>query len=260
VTPLTYGALSPRPGAAPLPRMILSQAGFELRLLRRNGEQLLVTLVIPVLVLVLGATVDLGFVDGDQAQRLDLVAPGVLALAVLSSAFTSQAIATGFERRYGALKRLGATPLPRSALLAGKTLAVLAVETLQVAVLVAVALALGWSPHGGVLGALVLLLAGTAAFSGLGLLLAGTLRAEATLAVANLVYVLLLVGGGILVPVDRFPDAAAPILHLLPSTALADGLRLVLAEGAGLPMVPLLVLSAWAVAATAAAAATFRWE
>jgi ABC-2 type transport system permease protein len=255
----TTATFSPRPGAAPLPRMIAAQAGLEVRMILRNGEQLLLTLVIPVLVLTVFAGVKVMDL-GTRAERVDFLVPGVLALAVMSTAFTGLAIGTGFERRYGALKRLGVSPLPRWGLLAAKTLAVLTVEGLQVVVLSAVAFALGWHPHGSWLAVLALLLVGTAAFSALGLLMAGTLRAEATLAAANLVYLLLLVGGGIAVPLDRFPAGARPFLELLPSAALSEGLRDVLRDGAGMPWGPFGVLVAWAVVAGAAAAATFRWE
>lgn len=250
---------APAPGAASLPRMVSAQAGLELRMVLRNGEQLLLTLVVPVLVLTVFASVrvmDLG----SREQRVDFLAPGVLALAVISTAFTGLAIGTGFERRYGALKLLGATPLPRWALLAAKGLAVLAVELLQAALLCAVAFALGWDPRGSPLAVAVLMLAGTAAFSAIGLLLAGTLRAEATLAAANLVYLLLLVSGGIAVPLSRFPSAARPVLEALPAGALSQGLREVLRGGAGLPWVHLAVLAAWGLAAGALTARTFRWE
>jgi len=253
------GAYAPAPGAAPVHRMVLAQAGLEIRMILRNGEQLLLTLVIPLLVLGVFAGVEVLDLGGRE-ERLGFVAPGVLALAVISTAFTGQAIATGFERRYGALKLLGASPLSRSGLLAAKTLAVLAVEALQVVLVGGLALALGWRPAGSPLAAAVLLLAGTAAFSALGLLMAGTLRAEATLAGANLVYLLLLVGGGIAVPLDRFPDGLGRVLELLPAAALAEGLRDVLDEASGLPLGPLAVLTAWAVGAAVAAAATFRWE
>ncbi len=196
---------APAPGAAPLPRMVLTQAGLELRMMLRNGEQLLLTMVIPLTVLVVLSGVE-AMDLGDRGERVDFLTPGVLALAVISTSFTGLAIGTGFERRYGALKRLGASPLPRWGLLAGKALAVLAVEALQVALICALGLALGWDPQGSALAAVPLLLAGTAAFCALGLLLAGTLRAEATLAFANLVYLLLLVTGGIVVPLDRFPS------------------------------------------------------
>jgi ABC-2 type transport system permease protein len=255
------GTFTPRPGAAPLPRMVLAQTALETRLLLRNGEQLLLTAVIPTVLLVLFATVPV--VDVDGGTRVDFLTPGILALAVMSTAFTGQAIATGFERRYGVLKRLAATPLPRWALLAAKTLTVLAVETLQVLLVAAVALVLGWSPRSSptiAVAVAALLLLGTAAFSGLGLLLAGTLRAEATLAAANLVYVLLLLGGGVIVPLDRFPAAVRPVLELLPISALSEGLRDVLQHGAGFPWAALAVLTAWAAAALAAAARTFRWE
>ncbi|WP_116427765.1 ABC transporter permease [Streptomyces spongiicola] len=238
--------------------MIAAQAALETRMLLRNGEQLLLTVVIPSLLLVLFSTVDV--VDTGAGRAVDFLAPGVLALAVMSTAFTGQAIATGFERRYGVLKRLGASPLPRWGLMAAKTLAVLVTEVLQVALLTLIALGLGWSPQGNPLSVALLLVAGTAAFSGLGLLMAGTLRAEATLAAANLVFLLLLVGGGVIVPLDRFPDAAQTVLALLPISALSDGLRDVLRDGAALPWGELGILAGWAVPGLAAAARFFRWE
>ncbi|MEV4459967.1 ABC transporter permease [Microbispora sp. NPDC049633] len=242
--------------------MVLAQAGAEIRAMLRNGEQLLLTMIIPILLLAGFSTAPL--LDVGDGRRVDFVAPGILALAVMSTAFTGQAIATGFERRYGVLKRLGATPLSRSGLLLAKTVAVVAVEALQVVVIVAVALALGWSPHGGPswgpLWAVPLLLLGTAAFSGLGLLMAGTLRAEATLAGANLVYLVLLGVGGVLFPLDRFPAGVRHVLELLPISALTSGLRTVLSAGGGFPGGALLVLLCWTVAALALAARTFRWE
>jgi ABC-2 type transport system permease protein len=238
--------------------MLIGQAALETRLTLRNGEQLLLTVAIPTILLVVltaAPVVDLG-----AERRIDFLTPGVLALAVMSTAFTGQAIATGYERRYGVLKRLGATPLPRWVLLAGKIASVLTVELLQVGLLCAVAYALGWHPHGSPLGVAVLLVAGTAAFAGLGLLMAGTLRAEATLAAANLVWVLLLVGGGVIVPLDRFPGAVQSVLEALPITALSDGLRDVLQHGSALPWAQAGILAAWAAAACAATALTFRWE
>lgn len=253
--------LSPRPGAAPPAAMVRAQALMELRLLSRNGEQLLLTLVIPLLLLVAatraGSVVDLG-----EGRTIDIVTPGVLALAVLSTSFTSLAIATGFERRYGVLKRLGASPLPRWGLLAGKVAAIAVVEVVQLVVLVVVAQLLGWQPSGGP-GAyawlVVLAVLGTAAFGALGLLIAGTLRAEATLAVANLVYVVLLVGGGLVVPLSRHPDAVAAGLSLLPSGALGEGLRTSFETGSP-GLLPVLVLTVWAVGAGLLTARCFRWE
>jgi ABC-2 type transport system permease protein len=255
---VTAGTFTPAPGAAPLWRMIRAQAALETRMLLRHGEQLLLTVIIPTLLLVLFSSVDV--IDTGSGPRIDFLAPGILALAVLSTAFTGQAIATGFERRYGVLKRLGVSPLPRWGLMAAKTCSVLVVELLQVLLLTAVALMLGWSPHGNPLTLALLLLLGTAAFSGLGLLLAGTVRAEATLAAANLVFVLLLVGGGVIVPLEKFPGAVQSVLQLLPIAALSDGLREVLRYGAGVPWGDLGVLAVWAVAGLAAAAALFKWE
>jgi len=184
----------------------------------------------------------------------------VLALAVMSTAFTGLAIGTGFERRYGALKRLGASPLPRGALLASKGLAVLTVEALQVALLVVVAQLLGWAPRGSWVAVAVLLLAGTAAFSALGLLMAGTLRAEGTLAVANGAYLLLLVLGGMAYPLAKLPGALETVAKALPAAALSETVRAVLTPGKAFPTGELVVLLLWAVAAPLAAARWFRWE
>ncbi|MFF8376702.1 ABC transporter permease [Streptomyces sp. NPDC015661] len=254
---MSTGTYAPKPGAAPVGRMIAAQTALETRMLLRNGEQLLLTVIIPSLILVLFSTVEI--VDTGTDEAVDFLAPGVLALAVLSTAFTGQAIATGFERRYGVLKRLGASPLPRWALMTAKTLSVLVTEVLQVALLTAIALALGWSPHGNPASVLLLLVLGTAAFSGLGLLMAGTLKAEATLAAANLVFLLLLVGGGVIVPLERF-GAAGDVLALLPISALSDGLRDVLQNGAAMPWGDALILAVWAVLGLGAAAKFFRWE
>ncbi|MFJ9209069.1 ABC transporter permease [Streptomyces sp. NPDC102264] len=252
------GTYAPAPGAAPLVRMIAAQTAFETKLLLRNGEQLLLTVIIPSLLLVLFSTVDI--IDTGADKAVDFLAPGVLALAVMSTAFTGQAIATGFERRYGVLKRLAVSPLPRWALMAAKTLSVLVTEVLQIVLLTVIAFALGWSPEGSPLAVLPLLVLGTAAFSGLGLLMAGTLRAEATLAAANLVFLLLLVGGGVIVPLDEFPDAARSVLGLLPISALSDGLREVLQHGAALPWGDLGILAVWSALGLGAAGAFFRWE
>lgn len=258
MTDLTF---SPAPGAQAWPAASLAYARIETRLVLRNAEQLVLALVIPLLVLIGGSQAD-GVLDLGEGRRIDVLTPGVMALAVLSSAFGSLAITTGFERRYGVLKRLGATPLPRSGLLAGKAMSVLAIEAGQLLVIVLVGLALGWHPAGGLtagLAAALLVLLGTAAFVGLGLLMAGTLRAEATLAAANLVFLLLVVGGGVVVPLSSYPDLAGDIAALLPSGALAEGLREV-TSGDPLEWSRVVVLGCWAAAAAALTARTFRWE
>lgn len=252
---------APAPGTAPLRRIVGAQTALELRTLVRNGEQLLITLVIPVLLLLAFGHENL--ISVGKISRIDFVVPGILALAVMSTAFTSQAIGTGFERRYGVLKRLGASPLSRAGLIAAKTATVLTVELGQSVIVLAVGALLGWRPDARPAAALwvvVLLLAGTAAFSGLALLMAGTLRAEATLAAANLLYLVMLGLGGVLFPLTKFPAAARPVLRLLPAGALADGLRSVLAHAGGVPAQDLLVLCVWAVVAIGLAVRTFRWE
>ncbi len=249
--------LSPAPGAAPALRTFRAQALMELKLVLRNGEQLLLTIVIPTVLLVLFATAPIADLP---KPRIDFLLPGVLALAVMSTAFTGQAIGTGFERRNGVLRRLGTTPLTRPGLLAAKTSAVIAVELLQVGLLLLVAWALGWSPHGSVAAVVGLLLVGTAAFSTFGLLMAGTLRAEATLAAANLVYLVLLVLGGVAFPLSDFSGGVRDVLQYLPISALSDGLRTVLAHGAAAPGRDWLTLAVWTVVGGTTAARFFRWD
>jgi ABC-2 type transport system permease protein len=234
---------------------------METRLLLRNGEQLLLAVVIPVLALVAGvlASRRLGL-DFDHPV-VDVLTPGVLALGVMSTSFTSLAIATGFERRYGLLKRLGASPLPRTGLLAGKVIALLGVQLLQVIVIGVVGLVLGWKPEGGAAGVLLAgaaALLGTLAFASLGLALAGALRAEATLAAANLVYLLLMMGGGVLLPRSSY-GAAGDALQLLPSAALGDSMRAAFLDGAA-DLSALLVLGLWAAGGTLLASKVFTWE
>jgi ABC-2 type transport system permease protein len=256
------GRFAPAPGAAPMRQMVAAQAGLETRTLLRNGEQLTLTLIIPLLLLAAFSLEPLVSFGGGYT-RIDFLTPGVIALAVMSTAFTSQAIATGFERRYGVLKRLGATPLSRTGLIAAKTVTVIAVELGQAVIIMLVALALGWSPNAVAAAVVVvplLVLLGTAACSGFALLLAGTLRAEATLAAANLIYVVLLGVGGVVFPLTKFPSGARSLLELLPIGALSTGLRAVLANGAAFPVKNIVTLVVWAVVGIALAVRFFRWE
>jgi ABC-2 type transport system permease protein len=252
------GTFTPRPGAAPLGRQVLAQARMESKLMLRNGEQLLLAVVIPVIVLIGGVTGADSIGISLEHDPIDVFAPGVLALAVMSTAFTSLAIATGFERRYGVIKRLGSSPLPRSGLLAGKVGGLLLVELLQVIVISAVALAMGWDPDPGYLGALLAIVLGTAAFASLGLFLSGVLRAEATLAAANLVYLLLLAGGAVVLPVSAY-GAFGDVVRWLPSGALGSAMRDALIDG-GVAWRDLGVLFTWAVLGTVLTARTFKWE
>jgi len=258
---MTVPDLTPAGGAAPLPRRVLAQAGLDARAVLRNGEQLLLTLVLPVLLLV--GLAGASFPDLGPGRRIDVLAPGVLALAVLSTAFTGQAIATGFDRRYGVLRLLATTPLGRGGLIAGRVLAVLAVEVLQVAVLGGLAVTLGWRPEPvGVLLAILALVLGTITFVAAGLLLAGTLRSEAVLAGANLAWVLLVAGGGVLVPTALMREQVAGLGGLarwLPSGALGDLFRATLGQGR-VDLVAVTVLLAWGSVAALAAVRWFRWD
>lgn len=256
---MSQSSLAPRPGAAPYAQMVRAQAGMETRLMLRNGEQLLLAVVIPVIVLVGGVlAADRMGLDFSH-PAVDVLTPGVVALAVMSTSFTSLAISTGFERRYGVLKRLGASPLPRSGLLLGKVLALLVIELLQLVVISGVGLMLGWQPDlSGLPAGLVMVAGGTFAFAGLGMLLAGVLRAEATLAAANLVYLLLMAAGAVVLPSSSY-GSFATIARLLPSGALGDGLRAATLHGS-LDLAAVAVLVVWGTVATLVTARTFRWE
>ena len=236
-------------------RPLLAHLRLELSLLARNGESLLLTLGIPVLLLVFFANVDVLPIDGEP---IDFLAPGVLALAVLSTSLVNLAIGVGFEREHGVLKRLGATPLGRPRLLLAKTLAVVAVEVVQVAVLWPVALALGWEPdpEPAVVAAVAL---GTIACAGLGLCLAGSLKALVTLAAANALYLVLLLLSGMVIPLEELPGPVRGVARALPSGALADAVRGTLSEAAT-PGRAWAVLAAWAVGAPVLATRLFRWE
>ena len=250
------GTFTPRPGAGSRARMLAVQSGTELRLAFRNGEQVLLTLLIPV-VLLIGLTV-LDLVPLPE-PRIAAVTPAVLALAVLSTAFTGQAIALGFDRRYGVIRRLAATALPRWLLVAGRFGGLVGVVAIQVVLLAALAAGLGWRPAPAGLGwALLLVLLGCAAFGALGILLGGTLRAEITLAVANVVWFVLLLAGGIVVPLDQLPAPLAGIAALLPSGALAEGLRATLSTGQPPGVFPVMVLLGWTVLAGAVAVRTVK--
>jgi ABC-2 type transport system permease protein len=223
----------------------------------RRGESLLLVLGIPVLLLVFFSVVDV-LPTGD-GEPIDFLAPGILALAVMSTAMVSLGIATGFERSYGVLKRLGATPLGRPRLVAAKTAAVVLIEVVQLVVLVPVSYALGWAPGGRWALALAGVVAGTVAFAGLGLAMAGSLRGEVNLAAANALYLVLLLLGGMIFPLEELPSGLAQVAQLLPSAALAEVLRAALTTGAA-PARAWGTLLAWAVATPVVAARTFRWE
>src|SRR5581483_9045581 len=196
---------------------------------------------------------------GDFTDSIDFLAPGVLALAVMSTGMVQLAIGTAFERQYGVLKRLGATPLGRPRLLAAKTASIIAVELLQIVLLGGLARLLGWDPSVRA-GVVLAVLLGTIAFSGLGLLMAGTLRGEVTLAAANGLYLVLLLLGGMVVPLSELPSALRVVAEALPSGALVEALVGTLTAGHSVPLHAWLVLLAWAIGAPALAARLFRWQ
>lgn len=238
-------------------KALLAQLRLELALTLRNGESLLLTLGIPVAVLVFFSLVDVLPIDG---EAVDFLAPGTLAMAVLATAFANLAISTGFDRSYGVLKRLGATPLGRPRLVAAKGLSVLVVIALQVAVLAATALALGWEPDLELLPLVGAVVLAVAAFTGMALVLAGRLGALVSLAAANAIFIGLLLLSGMVFPLEELPAGLRTAARSLPSTALTEAARGALTAGADVPGRVWPVLGVWAAAAVALAVSLFRWE
>lgn len=245
------------PGAAPTAARVAAHTRMELLLTLRRGESVLLTFLIPVAILVFFSLVDALPTGGRDS--VDFLVPSVLALSVMSTAMTGLAIATGFERSTGVLSRLSVTPLRRRDLITAKILSVGLIEALQVTVLLIVGALLGWRPTTGLPIALLGMALATVAFAGIGMAMAGRLPALTTLAVANIVYVVLLFVGGVIVPLDDLPGALRVVARALPIGALSD-----ITHGAlgpdPIPGAAWLVLAAWAVAAPVVAARTFRWE
>jgi ABC-2 type transport system permease protein len=245
--------------AAPLGRQVLAQTKIELLLTLRRGESVLITLIVPVLLLIFFAS--LNIIPATTGKAVDFLLPGILALAVMAAGMVSLGIATAYERYYGVLKRLGSSPLPRSGLIIAKLISVLVLELIQVIILIGVAAVFyAWRPAGSPLLTLVIMAIGTVTFSALGLAMAGALRAEVTLAGANGLYLLfLLLGGGIL-PLSHLPPALAAIAQILPAAALTQALQATMSNNAPFPIFSLVTLAIWAVAILLVAIRTFQWE
>ncbi len=245
--------------AASLMRQILIQTRFELLLTLRRGENILITLIVPVMLLIFFAS--LNIVPGVNGSAVNFLLPGILALAVMAAGMVNLGIATAYERYYGVLKRLGGSPLPRSGLIIAKIIAILVLEVIQVMLLVGVAMALyGWQAAGSPLLALLVMALGTVTFAAIGLAMAGALRAEVTLAGANALFLLfVLLGGGIL-PLSHLPAPVAAIAQFLPAAALTQALQATMSSGAAFPGFSLVVLTIWAVVVLLVAIRTFQWE
>lgn len=254
------GTFTPAPQPAPLPRMIAAQTRMELTLLLRNGEQLLLTLFIPLTLLIGLCLLPIDALGADSAERARALVPAIMAVAIMSTAFTGQAIAVGFDRRYGALKRLGATAIPRWGIIAGKSLAVVIVVAGQSALIGVIGVALGWRPSlAGLFLGIVVIALGTLAFATLGLLLGGTLKAEVVLALGNLVWFVLLALSGLVVFGDEVPDAALWIARCSPSGALTEALTQA-TQAASFDVFGVVVLLLWAALGGLGAVRWFKFE
>lgn len=238
---------------------ILTQTRFELLLTLRRGENVLITLIVPIMLLIFFTS--LNIIPTSNGPAIDFLLPGILALAIMAAGMVNLGIATAYERYYGVLKRLGSSPLPRSGLIIAKVISILVLEIIQVALLAGIAIAFyGWRPAGSPMLAVLTLALGTVTFAALGLAMAGALRAEITLAGANALFLLfILLGGGIL-PLSHLPAPLAGFAQLLPATALTQALQATMADGAAFPGTALLILAIWTVVILAIAIHTFKWE
>ncbi|MEW1931070.1 ABC transporter permease [Rhodococcus sp. NPDC079359] len=249
------GLFTPRPQPASAARMLLAQTRLELKLLLRNGEQLLLTMFIPITLLIGLTLLPFGELGDDRVAR---VVPAVMMVAIMSTAFTGQAIAVGFDRRYGALKRLGATPLPRWGIIGGKSAAVVIVVILQSVLLGSIGVALGWRPSvtGLLLGAVIIAL-GTVTFASMGLLLGGTLRAEIVLALANIAWFVMLGVGSVVFVDDQIPQGLQNVARIVPSGALGEALSRGVASS--FDVFGVVVLLVWAAVCSTLAVRTFKF-
>jgi ABC-2 type transport system permease protein len=249
---------TPPTAAAPFSRAVLAQTRAELTLTLRRGESVLITILVPAILLAFFASLSLA---PGGAGGITFLVPGILSLAIISTGMVSLGIATAYERYYGVLKRLGSSPLPRAGLLLAKGISVLALEAFQVALLLTIgAVFYGWRPVGSFVAALLVFIVGTACFAGLGMLMAGALRAEATLAGANALFLVFLILGGNVLPLDHLPALLRPIAAVLPPAALTDALRGAMTPGGAVQWGSLALLTGWAVVIIAAAVRTFKWE
>src|SRR5947208_6928828 len=250
----TTGSKAASPG-----RQILTQTQFELLLTLRRGENILVTLIVPVVLLIFFTS--LNIVPAVKVSAVNFLLPVILALAVMAAGMVNLGIATAYERYYGVLKRLGASPLSRSGLIIAKVISILVLEVVQVILVVGVAVTLyGWQPAGSPLLAILVMALGTVTFAAIGLAMAGALRAEITLAGANALFLLfVLLGGGIL-PLSHLPAPVAAIAQFLPAAAFTQALQATMSNGTAFPGFALVVLAVWAAAVLVIAIRTFQWE
>ena len=254
---IDYHSGSSRP--ASFAQQIANQVRYELLLTLRRGENILVTLIVPIMLLIFFTS--LNIVPAVNGSAINFLLPGILAIAIVAAGMVNLGIATAYERYYGVLKRLGSSPLPRSGLIIAKVVSILLLEILQVLLLVGIALLLyRWHPVGSLLVALLAIVLGTVTFAALGLAMAGALRAELTLAGANALFlVFILLGGGIL-PLSHLPAGLAAFSEILPSTALTQALQAAMIQGAAFPAYPMIILAIWAVIVLFLAIRTFKWE
>jgi len=256
-TTLQYNSGSNK--AAPFLRQVFTQVRYELLLTLRRGENILVTLIVPVLLLIFFTS--LNIIPTQNGSAINFLLPGILALAIIAAGMVNLGIATAYERYYGVLKRLGSSPLSRSGLILAKVISILVLEIVQVLLLVGVAVVFyKWQPAGSALLVLGVIVLGTITFAGLGLAMAGALRAELTLAGANALFLLfLLIGGGIL-PLEHLPPVLADLAQVLPAAALTQLLQASMTNSSAFPISSLIVLAVWAVVILVVAIRTFKWE
>lgn len=238
--------------------LVIVQLRTELRILLRNGEQLLLILGIPLFLLIFFGNIDV--LPTGSGDPLDFLVPGILAVSIMSTSMVSLGISTGFQRSYGVFTRLGLTPLGTSRLIVAKALSIAIVELIQIVLISITAILMGWtaSPTG-LISAVGALLLGTMAFAGIGLSLAGRLRAEVNLAAQNGLYLILLLTSGMILDSESMPEQLNDISRWFPAQPLAELLRNSLSD-ISIESRSWIVLLGWAVVTPLLASRLFRWS
>ena len=249
------------PQAAPVLRQIVQQVKYELLLTARRGENVLITLIVPVVLLIFFTSLNIVPKTSSHGNAITALLPGILALAIIAAGMVNLGIATAYERYYGVLKRLGSSPLSRSSLIIAKVISILILEAVQTLLLIGVAILFyGWQLTGSLPVTLLIIALGTITFASLGLAMAGGLRAELTLAGANALYLVFLLTSGGILPLDHLPTPLANFAQVLPSTALTQALQATMQPQATFPTTALIILTIWTIVILIIAIRTFKWE
>jgi ABC-2 type transport system permease protein len=238
-------------------RRLRIQTQWEFLLNARNSEQALLLVIIPIVILfVLVKTT----IVGGASSPIESAFATVITISTFAAGFTSLAIATAFERRSETLVFLGTTSLTRTEVVFAKSLGSFLLAAFAGVFTLIAALVLGWTPTFGALLVPIWIVLGVFSVSGFAYLLAGTLRAEAVLAIANAIFVFVLIFGGV---IFAFGKSVTDILGFFPPLALKAVLEFSVTTTNTVDVnviKAMLVLLAWGVVGHVLASRFFKWR